>query len=268
MALRATVLASLARSAIDTSLSETLWELRATLCALDCLLCFLCFGPERRTWAGKSTSATRTKCGHPAQRHTHLRVAVDSFNVGRRLRHPGGGARHPAADREAAFPGSGQGGDGVDRRSSGDWLERREFRHPSPGCRDHAEPACEGPIVRYGERARRRLLSSAVPRGTGARLVCAAAVHRRARVEDAIARVALRVSKGGHAVPEADIRRRWPRTHENLAWFARHADAVDVFANAARGVPPVLVARVRAGHVELLDLDAPPAVTAVLRSLS
>jgi predicted ABC-type ATPase len=33
-------------------------------------------------------------------------------------------------------------------------------------------------------------------------------------IEDAIARVALRVSKGGHDVPEADIRRRWPRTHE------------------------------------------------------
>ena len=88
------------------------------------------------------------------------------------------------------------------------------------------------------------------------------------RVEDAIARVALRVSKGGHAVPEADIRRRWPRTHENLAWFARHADAVDVFANGVHGAPPVLVARVRAGHVELLDADVLPTVTAALRPLS
>jgi predicted ABC-type ATPase len=110
----------------------------------------------------------------------------------------------------------------------------------------------------------RRLRLEAQERGWSVRLLFIGVP----RVEDAIARVALRVSKGGHAVPEADIRRRWPRTHENLAWFARHADAVDVFANAARGVPPVLVARVRAGHVELLDIDALPAVTAVLRPLS
>lgn len=61
-------------------------------------------------------------------------------------------------------------------------------------------------------------------------------------VEDAIARVALRVAKGGHTVPEQDIRRRWPRSHSNLAWFAHHADAVDGFANLW-DAPPFLVAR-------------------------
>ena len=85
--------------------------------------------------------------------------------------------------------------------------------------------------------------------------------------EDAIARVALRVSKGGHAVPEADIRRRWPRSYDNLAWFARHADAVDVFANAGWEGPPVLVARARAGRVAILDTETLPAATAALAPL-
>ncbi|HTW71476.1 MAG TPA: AAA family ATPase [Acetobacteraceae bacterium] len=85
-------------------------------------------------------------------------------------------------------------------------------------------------------------------------------------VEDSIARVALRVSKGGHDVPEADIRRRWPRTHENLAWFALHADAVDVFANIWNA-PPKLIAQAREGRIALLDADTLPAVTSVLRPL-
>jgi predicted ABC-type ATPase len=109
----------------------------------------------------------------------------------------------------------------------------------------------------------RRLCLQAQDRGWFVRLLFVGVP----RVEDAIARVALRVSKGGHAVPEADIRRRWPRTHENLAWFARQANAVDVVANATHGVPPVLVARARAGRVELLDHHTLPAVTSVLRPL-
>jgi predicted ABC-type ATPase len=82
--------------------------------------------------------------------------------------------------------------------------------------------------------APRRLCLDAQARGWFVRLLFIGVPS----VEDAIARVALRVSKGGHAVPEIDIRRRWSRTHESLAWFARHADAVDVYANAARGVYP------------------------------
>lgn len=87
------------------------------------------------------------------------------------------------------------------------------------------------------------------------------------RVEDAIERVALRVSKGGHDVPETDIRRRWARTHENLAWFARRADIVEVSGNAGWAVPPTLIARAVAGHVTLLDPDTLPAVTEALRPL-
>ena len=87
------------------------------------------------------------------------------------------------------------------------------------------------------------------------------------RVEDSIARVALRVSKGGHDVPEADIRRRWSRTHENLTWFASHADSVDVYANFRPGEAPTLIARAIAGRVTLFDPDTLSAVTAALRPL-
>ena len=68
-------------------------------------------------------------------------------------------------------------------------------------------------------------------------------------------------------MPEADIRRRWPRTHENLAWFARHADAVEVYANAGWYAPPTLVARALARRVEILDPDALPAAAEALRPL-
>ena len=85
-------------------------------------------------------------------------------------------------------------------------------------------------------------------------------------IEDSIARVALRVAKGGHAVPEPEIRRRWPRSHENLAWFATRADVVDVIANPWNA-PPRMVARARAGMVELLDAAMLPSVTEVLRPL-
>lgn len=75
------------------------------------------------------------------------------------------------------------------------------------------------------------------------------------------------MSKGGHAIPHADIRRRWPLTHANLAWFATNVHAVSVFDNSVWGVPPRLVARARDGVVSLLDHGALPEVTAALRPL-
>jgi predicted ABC-type ATPase len=111
--------------------------------------------------------------------------------------------------------------------------------------------------------AYRRICTDARNRGMMVRLVFVGVPT----VEDAIARVALRIAKGGHAVAEADIRRRWPRTHENLAWFARHADAVDVFANTW-DAQPRLVAQAGAGRVVVLDSDTLPAVTQVLHPLA
>lgn len=82
--------------------------------------------------------------------------------------------------------------------------------------------------------------------------------------EQSIARVALRVSVGGHSIPTLDIVRRWPAVHANLTWFATHADMLDVYANAEDGVAPRIIARVRAGRVEMLDEVALSSVTEAL----
>lgn len=86
--------------------------------------------------------------------------------------------------------------------------------------------------------------------------------------EQSIARVALRVSVGGHSIPTPDIRRRWPAVHANLTWFAVHADMLDVYANAEDGAAPRLIARVRAGRVAMLNEAALPSVTEALAPLS
>lgn len=83
--------------------------------------------------------------------------------------------------------------------------------------------------------------------------------------EESIARVALRVSKGGHNVSETDIRRRWPKVHENLTWFAQHADWVQVYDNSGDGLAPRHIATVRQGTVTIHDAEALPLVTEALR---
>ena len=82
-------------------------------------------------------------------------------------------------------------------------------------------------------------------------------------IEDSIARVA----RGGHNVPEADIRRRWPLAHQNLAHAVALADKVTVYANIGYANAPFVVASASDGKVTLLDRDALPAVTAVLAPL-
>lgn len=72
-----------------------------------------------------------------------------------------------------------------------------------------------------------------------------------ATVEDALARVRIRVAKGGHDVPEQDIRRRWALSHDNLAWFAAHADEVRVYDNSRFGVAARLIGRAVDGRVTL-----------------
>jgi predicted ABC-type ATPase len=50
-------------------------------------------------------------------------------------------------------------------------------------------------------------------------------------VETCIARVAKRVSRGGHDVPEADIRRRFGRAHDNFFRYIREVDDWIVWEN-------------------------------------
>ena len=87
-------------------------------------------------------------------------------------------------------------------------------------------------------------------------------------VEDSIARVRLRVAMGGHDVPEKDIRRRWAQSHDNLAWFVRHADEVRVYDNSRPEAVPRLIAHALAGKIIRLDPAALPEITRVLARLA
>jgi predicted ABC-type ATPase len=72
-----------------------------------------------------------------------------------------------------------------------------------------------------------------------------------------VQRVRLRVSKGGHDVPEAKIRDRWKRSLAQLPWFLDQADQAALFDNS--GAVPRLVGR-KQGNSILVDPDAPAAL--------
>jgi predicted ABC-type ATPase len=72
-----------------------------------------------------------------------------------------------------------------------------------------------------------------------------------ADVEESLRRVRIRVAKGGHDVPEKDVRRRWALSHDNLAWFAQHADEVRVYDNSRFGMASRLIAMATDGQVTL-----------------
>ncbi len=56
-------------------------------------------------------------------------------------------------------------------------------------------------------------------------------------VELHLQRVAARVRKGGHPIPEPDIRRRWTRSRENLIRLMPHLDTLRVIDNSAEADP-------------------------------
>lgn len=78
-----------------------------------------------------------------------------------------------------------------------------------------------------------------------------------ASVEEAIARVALRVSGGGHDVPPEKIKKRWPRSFKMMPWFWRTADLAFLFFN---GSPesPIRLAEKRDNWVSVLQRDVGP----------
>lgn len=76
-----------------------------------------------------------------------------------------------------------------------------------------------------------------------------------------VERVAIRVRKGGHAVDEADIRRRYERSLQQLPWFLEEADRAWLYDNS--GAELRLVGTKEKDTLEL-DVDAP---TRLLRAL-
>jgi predicted ABC-type ATPase len=72
-----------------------------------------------------------------------------------------------------------------------------------------------------------------------------------------IERVKLRVSKGGHAVPEEKIRERRERSFKQLPWFLKNADLALIYDNSSAS--PRLVGRKQDGIVQI-DPAAPEPV--------
>jgi predicted ABC-type ATPase len=71
-----------------------------------------------------------------------------------------------------------------------------------------------------------------------------------------VARVATRVHRGGHDIPEPDIRRRYDESRRNLVVLLPHLTELAVYDNSAEGDPPlgktprpVLVLQLRQGAI-------------------
>lgn len=86
-----------------------------------------------------------------------------------------------------------------------------------------------------------------------------------ASVELHLARVARRVARSGHPIPEADIRKRWIGSHENIIRLIPFATTLRVFDNSAevsaRGAPePILLLSIQDGE---LAYPAPPQLESI-----
>jgi predicted ABC-type ATPase len=67
--------------------------------------------------------------------------------------------------------------------------------------------------------------------------------------ELAISRVRVRVAKGGHDVPEVDIRRRYMRSLENLKQAVVQADQSHILDNSSARHPAIRLMELRAGRI-------------------
>ncbi len=82
-------------------------------------------------------------------------------------------------------------------------------------------------------------------------------------VESAIKRVRLRVSRGGHDVPEEKVRARWPRSLANVPWFWANSTAAFIYLNE---ITPVKLAE-RRGDEGRFNLSPPDCAKNLLASL-
>lgn len=83
-------------------------------------------------------------------------------------------------------------------------------------------------------------------------------------VERNIERVAIRVEKGGHPVPEDKIRKRRTGSLAQFPWFLDHADVAWIFDNS--GAKPKQIGEKKNGVIEL-DERAPAFVLDAVRSI-
>lgn len=85
----------------------------------------------------------------------------------------------------------------------------------------------------------------------------------------AVARVAVRVSRGGHGVPPRKITDRFYRSHLNLNWFASHVNDFWVIDNSGSdpSAPPTIPAYGSDGRLDHLDPNASDMLKCVLSTL-
>jgi predicted ABC-type ATPase len=106
----------------------------------------------------------------------------------------------------------------------------------------------------------RRLVEAAKKLGFEVRLIYVCLDSPQRNVE----RVRLRVKKGGHAVPEDKIVKRYVRSLEQMPWFLEQADQAWLFDNS--GAKPRLIGQKREGLITL-DPSALPAVAEAVRTI-
>lgn len=83
-------------------------------------------------------------------------------------------------------------------------------------------------------------------------------------------RVAARVRRGGHGVPDDKIDQRWQRSLERLAWFAKRASSFWIIDNSDSNIadPPRLIASGKSGVAEFMAHDTFPEMRIALDRLS
>ena len=88
-----------------------------------------------------------------------------------------------------------------------------------------------------------------------------------ASIDESVSRVATRVGQGGHDVPEAKIRKRWPISFGNLPWFWLRVESSLLFLNPPRfGSPKLLAAKQEGWTRILLTKECPHAVSHLLEA--
>jgi len=83
-------------------------------------------------------------------------------------------------------------------------------------------------------------------------------------VELNVERVKLRIRKGGHAVSESDVRKRYPRSLAQFPWFLNQAERAWIYDNS--GATLRQVGEKLQGTITL-DEDAPSAIIEAVRSI-
>ena len=141
------------------------------------------------------------------------------------------------------------------RAFGGDWYNPDEFartlmaRNPALGQRDANGIAWSNAVTLLGHAIEKRLdfaMETTLGGSTISRLLAKAAADGIAiriwyvgltTAEQHIARVRARVAKGGHDIPEADIRRRFKHSRINLIDLLPALAALRVFDNSAEADP-------------------------------